>query len=57
MSFRKAINDLINEKIRNGMSPKEAVIDTGFQKMDGTSIYYLPYGLYQDKILTIRVLD
>lgn len=54
-SFAKGIADLINKNISNGMSKEEALENAGAKKWDNDNTYYIPYGLYEDKVLLIKV--
>jgi len=53
VSFMESIVELIKKDMASGISPKEAVINTGFHRIDGTNTYILGYGLYEDKALVI----
>ncbi|EIJ79130.1 hypothetical protein PB1_16274 [Bacillus methanolicus PB1] len=53
--FAKEITDLIKKYISDGMSKKEALESVGAKKWSGDNIYYIPYGLYEDKVLLIKV--
>lgn len=53
--FAKGITDLIKKYISDGMSKKEALECVGAKKLYGENIYYIPYGLYEDKVLLIKM--
>lgn len=52
--FANGITDLIKKYISDGMSKKEALESVGAKKWSG-NFYYIPYGLYEDKVLLIKV--
>jgi hypothetical protein len=54
--FCRHITDQINGDIANGLTPREAVEKAGAKKLSGcNSVYYIAYGLYEDRALFINV--
>ena len=53
--FKENIEKLIKKDLANGMTVKEAVINAGFHRIDGTNTYIMGYGLYEDKALVTIV--
>ena len=51
------IVERIKKDIASGLSLKEAVINAGFHRIDGTNVYIMGYGLYEDKALITIVSD
>lgn len=56
--FAKCITDLVKKDIASGLTPVEALENVGAKKLSGCdSIYYIAYGLYQDRVLFFEVPD
>ena len=54
--FKECITELIKKDIAGGLNSVEALEKAGAKKLDGCdSIYYIGYGLYNDKALFFRV--
>lgn len=54
--FKECITELIKKEIASGLTPIEALEKVGAKKLNGCdSIYYIGYGLYNDKALFFKV--
>lgn len=54
--FKECILELIKNDIASGLTPIEALEKAGAKKLSGcNSIYYIGYGLYEDKALFIKI--
>lgn len=56
-NFKESIIELIKKDLASGMMLKEAVIKAGFHRIDGTNVYIMGYGLYEDKALVTIIPD
>jgi hypothetical protein len=55
--FTEAIVELVKKDLASGSTLKEAVINAGFHRIDGTNTYIMGYGLYRDKALVTVIPD
>lgn len=53
--FTEAILTQINKHVSKGMTLVEALENMGAKKLTDTSLYYIPYGLYEDKVLFFQL--
>lgn len=54
-NFRESIIELIKKDIASGLTLTEALQNQGAKKWSEPNIYYIPYGLYEDKVLLFKI--